>query len=190
MRRSALRSNRDSTNLEDVISQAGQVAGRAAANAVKREMATPVAAGGKRPDAEPTISQDMLQFLDGIDEIPARLKEIAWAPVTRHNQLTYVAGQGDYSKLQAGIRAQLRPLAWKGELSILDNINLQYYSGVQLRKSLHGGERNKLAPNHTELIREEYTSDNTSLLNQQAGNYAAQGALQKLGLGQRRRSGY
>ena len=182
MRRSRFFSGNPSINVQEIAQQTAVAAAKGAANAIRKEMATPVAAGGRREDSNPTLSQDMLQFLDGIDEVPERLLPNVWSLITRHNQLTNVAGTIDHYKLMAGVRMQLRPLVWRGILTVSDMNNIMYYVGIQLRKSLHRGERLSLAPNHTELIREEYSSDNNTLIpSQGGGNFAAQGALNKIG---------
>ena len=141
----------------------------------------PVSAGGVMVGGMPaTLSQEHLQFVDGIDEVPEWLQKTVWALITRMNQLTYIDSDFDFERMMCGVRAQLRPLVMKRKLSLIDMQQIEYFVGVQLRKSKRGLERKYIVPGYQDITHQEIQRGGSVIDEQQKG-FAAQGMLQKVG---------
>jgi hypothetical protein len=143
----------------------------------------PVSAGG-RSDIPATLSQEHLQFVDGIDEVPPWLQATVWALITRMNQLTYIDGDFDFERMMCGVRAMLRPFRWARKISLADMSQIEYFVGVQLRKSKHGLERKFIAPGFTSITHQELQG-NPTVIDERQGGFAAQGMVNKLQGGRR-----
>jgi hypothetical protein len=139
----------------------------------------PPSAGG-RSEIPLTLSQEHLQFVDGIDEVPAWLQEQAWALVTRMNQLTYIDGDFDFERMMCGVRSQLRPLVWKRKLTTLDMQSIEYFVGVQLRKSKGGRERDKIAPGFQTIVHQEMGGVGGIIDQNSGGGNAAMGSMNRI----------
>jgi hypothetical protein len=140
-------------------------------------LARPVSAGGA--SAMPaTLSQEYLQFVDGIDEVPEWIRAKVWAVITRMNNLTYIDGDFDFERLSHGVRAILRAMMWDDEISLQDMTEIEYYVGVQLRRSKLGKERRYIAPNYSQIVHQESASNDTVIDERQQGN-SAMGLLNK-----------
>jgi hypothetical protein len=119
----------------------------------------PVSAGGTSGHPA-TLSQEYLQFVLGIDEVPPELREKAWALITRMNQLTVIDGDFDFERMQHGVRAMLRAMLWERKISLLEMNQLEYYVGVQLRRSRGGKQLRYVAPGYSQILhQEESTKD-------------------------------
>lgn len=141
--------------------------------------ARPPSAGGKS-EIPLTLSQEHLQFVDGIDEVPLWLQEQAWALVTRMNQLTYIDDGFDFERMMCGVRSQLRPLVWKRKLTTLDMQSIEYYVGVQLRKSKGGRERDKIAPGFQTIVHQEMGNTGGIIDQNAGGGNAAMGTMSRV----------
>jgi hypothetical protein len=95
------------------------------------------------------------------------------------NQLTYIDSDFDFERMGCGVRAQLRPLVWKRKLSLLDMQQIEYYVGVQLRKSKKGLERRYIVPGYQDITHNEI-SHQSSVIEENQRGFAAQGMLSKL----------
>jgi len=156
------------------------------ANAVTQEQSIsqrPVSAGG-RSDIPATLSQEHLQFVDGTDEVPPWLQQTVWALVTRMNQLTYIDGDFDFERMMCGVRAMLRPFRWARKISLGDMSQIEYFVGVQLRKSKHGLERKFIAPGYSSITHQELSGTPT-VIEERQGGFAAHGMVNKLQSGRR-----
>lgn len=146
----------------------------------EQPLSKPVSAGGTNPNGIPASpSQEHLQFVDGIDEVPVWLQNIVWAIITRMNQLTYIDSDFDFERMMCGVRMQLRPLVWKRKLTLLDMSQIEYFVGVQLRKSKSGRERRNIVPGYQVIAHQEAVT-NQSLIDSPSQNNAAYGAMNKM----------
>jgi len=139
----------------------------------------PPSAGGKS-EIPLTLSQEHLQFVDGIDEVPEWLQEQAWALVTRMNQLTYIDGDFDFERICCGVRSQLRPLVWKRKLTTLDMQSIEYFVGIQLRKSKFGRERTNIAPGFQTIVHQEMGASGGIIDQNAGGGNAAMGTMARV----------
>lgn len=141
-------------------------------------MQKPVSAGGTSVTPI-TMTQEHLQFVDGIDEVPEWLRGEVWALVTRMNQLTYIDSDYDFERMLAGVRSQLRPLYWKRKISLLEMQQIEYFVGVQLRKSKLGKERKYIVPGYQDITHSEI-SNTGSVIDESQHGFAAHGLAQKM----------
>lgn len=130
----------------------------------------PMSAGGSGGGMPPTLTQEHLQFVDGIDEVPPWLQTTVWALVTRMNQLTYIDSDFDFERMMCGVRSQLRPLVMKRKLSLIDMQQIEYYVGVQLRKSKNGRERRNIVPGYQDITHKEVLDTSTVTENRMRPN--------------------
>ena len=119
----------------------------------------PVSAGGASGHPA-TLSQEYLMFILGTDEVPPHLREAAWALATRMNQLTIIDTDFDFERMMHGVRSMLRSLMWERKISLLEMNQLEYYVGVQLRRSRDGRQLRLVAPGYSQILhQEESTKD-------------------------------
>ncbi|MDD2578397.1 MAG: hypothetical protein PHP96_03410 [Candidatus Dojkabacteria bacterium] len=146
----------------------------------------PVSAGGQGVGGiPPTLAQEHLQFVDGIDEVPEWLRDTVWALITRMNQLTYIDSDFDFERMMCGVRSQLRPLVMKRKLSLIDMQQIEYYVGVQLRKSKKGIERRYIVPGFQDITHREM-AESKSVIEEPQRGFGAAGMVG--GMQNRRRS--
>jgi hypothetical protein len=117
----------------------------------------PVSAGGQSTHPA-TLSQEYLMFILGTDEVPSHLRESAWALATRMNQLTIIDSDFDFERMMHGVRAMLRSLMWERKISLLEMNQLEYYVGVQLRRSRSGKQLRLVAPGYQQILHQEETT--------------------------------
>jgi hypothetical protein len=76
------------------------------------------------------------------------------------NQLTIIDGDFDFERMMHGVRAMLRSLMWDRKISLLEMNQLEYYVGVQLRRSRGGKHLRLVAPGYQQILhQEESTKD-------------------------------
>lgn len=110
-----------------------------------------------------TLSQEHLEFLDGIDEVPDRIKEKFWGLFTRMNALSYIPNEFEMHRARVFIRATIRPMLWKGEITSEEMMQIQRYIELMIQKSRNQSERRLLAPWLQEMIQiqKSESSDNS-----------------------------
>ena len=140
-------------------------------------LARPVSAGGLSP-IPATLSQEYLMFVLGIDEVPPEFRGDNWALVTRMNNMTIVSDENDFERMTHGIRAMLRPMCWDRKITLRDMNNLEYYAGVQLRRSRGGRQLKYISPGYSQILHEESSTKDSVIDEKNAGN-AAMGILNK-----------
>lgn len=111
-------------------------------------------------EVPPTLSQEHLEFLDGIDEVPDRIKEKFWGLFTRMNSLTFIPNEFEMHRARVYIRATIRPMMWKGELTHDEVMQIKRYIEMMIQKSRNQSERRLLAPWLQEMIQIQKTDVN------------------------------
>lgn len=172
--------NTDKLNLEQMINDMQQPDNT-------EPLQRPVSAGGSGVGGiPPTMTQEHLQFVDGIDEVPAWLRDTVWALITRMNQLTYIDSDFDFERMMCGVRSQLRPLVMKRKLSLIDMQQIEYFVGVQLRKSKKGLERKYIVPGFQDITHREM-AESRSVIDEPQRGFSAAGMLGGMQSSRRRR---
>ena len=140
----------------------------------------PASAGGVIAGGAPAaMSQDYLMFVDGMDEVPERLRAKAWAIVSRMVQLTYLPDYADFTKLCHGALAILISMTVNDEITLQDNQELYLFFTINLRKSVKGIERKHVSPVYSEVAHQELTSK--SILEETRNSPAAAGLISRIG---------
>jgi len=190
MRRNQFETTRtDHVSMQDVLDEIDKRAYNAANNAVADAFsqeqetalvpsgfgaATPMMGAGGIP---PTLSQEYLNFVDGTDEVPDWIKRKYWGIITRMNQLTQIKDERELARMEASIRAMIRPFIWKTKnVTSEEMFMIQHYTKTQVLKAFGGKERRLIAPQLTEITRKEEYSDN-SLLNRNQHPGLVRGAI-------------
>jgi hypothetical protein len=125
----------------------------------------------------PTLSQEYLNFVDGTDEVPEWIKKKYWGIITRMNQLTQIKDEYELSRVEASIRAMIRPFIWKTKnVTSEEMFMIQHYTKTQILKAVGGKERRLIAPHLQEITRKEEYSDN-SILNRNQHPGLVRGAI-------------
>ena len=137
----------------------------------------PVSAGGSS-QIPATLSQEYLQFTLGIDEVPAWMRDKAWALISRMNNLTIVDDKFDFERMMHGVRSMLRAMHWERQITLLEMNQLEYYAGVQLRRSRKGQQLKNVSPGYQQILHEE-SSTNSSVIDERQQGGAAMGLLNK-----------
>jgi hypothetical protein len=137
----------------------------------------PVSAGGMSA-IPPTLSQEYLQFVLGIDEVPDWMRAKVWALITRMNNLTIIDGDFDFERMMHGVRAMLRSMHWERQITLLEMNEIEYYVGVQLRRSKSGKQLKYVSPGYQQILHQEGASSDSLVEERQNGN-AAMGLLSK-----------
>jgi hypothetical protein len=122
--------------------------------------------GGAQSGLPPTLSQEYLQFVDGTDEIPEWFRKKYWGIITRMNQLTQIKDEREQGRVEASIRAMIRPFVWKSNITSEEMFMIQHYTKTQILKAFRGTERRLIAPQLQEITRHETYADG-SVLNKQ-----------------------
>jgi len=117
----------------------------------------------------PTLSQEYLHFVDGTDEVPEWIKKKYWGIITRMNQLTQIGSEKELARVEASIRAMIRPFIWKTKVSSEEMFMIQHYTKTQVLKAFRGTERRLIAPQLQEITRNEIVTEG-SLLSRQNQN--------------------
>src|SRR5512137_1660137 len=94
-------------------------------------MGMPPMIGGSQSGLPPTLSQEYLQFVDGTDEIPEWFRKKYWGIITRMNQLTQIKDEREQSRVEASIRAMIRPFVWKSNITSEEMFMIQHYTKTQ-----------------------------------------------------------
>ena len=110
----------------------------------------------------PTLTQEHLEFLDGIDEVPVKFVKEHPLLFTRHSQLTQIPDKFVMDKVMAITRATSRLLVFQRKVTMSEKTEIDRYVYIQLLKSVKGRERGLLAPGLQEIRREEVISDMAS----------------------------
>lgn len=134
----------------------------AATRGPPQPLSRPVSAGGVSV-VPATLSQEYLQFVLGIDEVPEWMRDKVWALTTRMNNLTIIDGDFDFERMMHGVRAMLRSMLWESQITLLEMNEIEYYVGVQLRRSKQGKQLKYIAPGYQNILHEE-ASTNQSLV--------------------------
>lgn len=139
----------------------------------------PVSAGG--PSNLPASpSQEYLQFAVGTDEVPPEIREHMWALVTRMNTLTVIDGDMDFERMMHGVRAMCRAMHWERKITLNEMNQIEYYVGVQLRRSRGGKQIKLISPGYQTMVHEEVSNTETVLdERKQNTNNTAMGLLHK-----------
>ena len=138
-------------------------------------LARPVSAGGHSPYPT-TLSQEYLQFVMGTDEVPEWMRDKVWALTTRMNNLTIIDGDFDFERMMHGVRAMLRAMHWERQITLLEMNEIEYYVGVQLRRSKGGKQLRYTSPGFQQILHEESTSKE-SVIDERQGGSSAMGLL-------------
>ena len=141
-------------------------------------LARPVSAGGVS-QSPATLSQEYLQFALGIDEVPPWMRDTMWALVTRMNNLTIIDGDMDFERLMHGVRAMLRAMLWERKITLNEMTQIEYYVGVQLRRSRGGKQLTLVSPGYQKMVHEEVTSKETVIDGENQPGHAAAGFLNR-----------
>lgn len=143
-------------------------------------MVRPVSAGGVIPGGAPAaMSQEYLMFADGMDELPERLREKAWAVCSRMVQLTYIPDYADAERLTHGALAILINMAINDEITLKDYQDLLFFFSINMRKAVKGIERKHVSPVYSEVAHQELTSK--SILEEQRSSPAATSLMARIG---------
>lgn len=122
----------------------------------------------------PTLSQEHLEFLDGIEEVPEELLKPLWGLFTRHNALTNISTPWEMERVRTQVRAVTRTMMWEGTINLKQMVMIQRYVDLQLMKSHRHGERKLLAPWLQQITKiEEYVDKPPQ---RPAGGFFARGA--------------
>ena len=143
------------------------------------QIARPVSAGGQS-QIPATLSQEYLQFMLGIDEVPDWMRAKVWALITRMNNLTVIDGDFDFERMMHGVRAMLRSMHWERQITLLEMNEIEYYVGVQLRRSKAGKQLKYVSPGYQQILHQEGSAHDTVIDERHGGN-AAMGLLNKQG---------
>ena len=133
--------------------------------------------GGSQSGLPPTLSQEYLQFVDGTDEIPEWFKKKYWGIITRMNQLTQIKDERELARMEASIRAMIRPFVWKNNITSEEMFMIQHYTKTQVLKAFRGTERRLIAPQLQEITRHETYSDGSVLTKQNTHPGMVRGAI-------------
>jgi hypothetical protein len=133
--------------------------------------------GGSQSGLPPTLSQEYLQFVDGTDEIPDWFRKKYWGIITRMNQLTQIKDERELSRVEASIRAMIRPFVWKNNITSEEMFMIQHYTKTQILKAFRGTERRLIAPQLQEITRHETYSDGSVLSKQNQNPGMVRGAI-------------
>jgi hypothetical protein len=133
--------------------------------------------GGSQSGLPPTLSQEYLQFVDGTDEIPEWFRKKYWGIITRMNQLTQIKDERELSRVEASIRAMIRPFVWKNNITSEEMFMIQHYTKTQILKAFRGTERRLIAPQLQEITRHETYSDGSVLSKQNQNPGMVRGAI-------------
>jgi hypothetical protein len=140
----------------------------------------PVSAGGMIPGGAPAaMSQEYLMFVDGMDELPERLRLKAWAVCSRMLQLTYIPDYDDAERLTHGAIAILINMAINDEITLKDYQDLLFFFSINMRKAVKGIERKHVSPVYSEVAHQELTSK--SILEERTNSPAATGLMARIG---------
>jgi len=142
------------------------------------QLPRPISAGGQS-QYPATMSQEYLQFALGIDEVPAWMRDKMWALVTRMNNLTIIDGDFDFERMMHGVRAMLRAMQWERKITLLEANEIEYYVGVQLRRSKGGKQLKYVSPAYQEHVHAETTNQGTVIDGSQMNANTATGLLNK-----------
>ncbi len=169
MRRNTFENGNSNLSLKDVLEQVDQrivsVSGAVTENILNETgllgqggQVTPMSGQAGIP---PTLSQEYLQFVDGTDEIPEWFRKKYWGILTRMNQFTQIRNEFEQEKMEASMRAMLRPFQWHNKIPSEDYFMIQHFGKIQMLKAFKGIERRLVAPQLSEITRREEYSDNT-----------------------------
>jgi hypothetical protein len=139
--------------------------------------AMPQMIGGSQSGLPPTLSQEYLQFVDGTDEVPEWIKKKYWGIITRMNQLTQIKDERELARVEASIRAMIRPFVWKTKVTSEEMFMIQHYTKTQVLKAYRGVERRLIAPQLQEITRHETYSDGSVLTKQNQHPGMVRGAI-------------
>lgn len=148
-----------SATVNDMLNQESEMAANYGGSIGTTGIAPMMGAGG----VPPTLSQEYLQFVDGTDEVPEWIKKKYWGIITRMNQLTQIKDERELARVEASIRAMIRPFVWKTKVTSEEMFMIQHYTKTQVLKALGGKERRLIAPHLSEITRREEYSDNSVL---------------------------
>jgi hypothetical protein len=109
-----------------------------------------------------TLTQENIEFLDGISDIPEHIRSRFWGITTVQNQLSQVNSQFEQRRLEAGSRMALQAFGWQAETDPAEIAQLEVYVRLQQLKSRGGIERRLLAPQLTEQTRRETVLEEAS----------------------------
>jgi hypothetical protein len=190
MRRNNFESPRDDhVDMNDVLNEI-EVRAQAAASATVNDMIARenemmmqsggMGQGGVAPmmgagGVPPTLSQEYLQFVDGTDEIPEWIRKKYWGLLTRMNQLTQIKDERELSRMEASIRAIVRPFVWRTKVSSEEMFMVQHYAKTQVLKAVGGKERRLIAPQLSEITRKEEYHDMSVLSRNQNPGMVSRG---------------
>jgi len=105
----------------------------------------------------PTLTEEHLKFLDGIDEVPTQLSKPLWGLFTRHNALSNIPNEIEMNRTRTLVRCCTRVMGWEGTINLVDTVQVQRFVELQIQKSRGQGERRLLTPWLQEITRKEST---------------------------------
>lgn len=110
----------------------------------------------------PSLTEEHLKFLDGIDEVPIILSKPLWGLFTRHNALTNIPNEIEMNRTRTLVRCCTRVMGWEGTINLVDTVQVQRFVELQIQKSRNQGERRLLTPWLQEITRKESTIESSS----------------------------
>jgi len=162
-----------SATVNDMMARENEMIMTGGGGSIGQSGVAPMMGAGGVP---PTLSQEYLQFVDGTDEVPEWIKKKYWGIITRMNQLTQIKDERELSRVEASIRAMIRPFVWKTKVSSEEMFMIQHYTKTQVLKALGGKERRLIAPQLSEITRNESYHD-TSILSRNQNPGMIRGAM-------------
>jgi hypothetical protein len=105
----------------------------------------------------PMLSEYSLHFLDGVDEVPPHLRIKLWGLFSRMHQLTNIFSLAELDRCRTITRTVTRPMRWRGDITFLEEMQIQNYVNDMALKSWQQRERKLLAPQLQELTKTEFT---------------------------------
>jgi hypothetical protein len=108
--------------------------------------------GGNAPA---TLTQENIEFLDGINYVPEELRNKYWGLISVNNMVSQINSPFEQRRVEAGTRSVLQTFAWAGDVDPREISQVELAVRLQQLKSKGGIERRLLAPQLTEQVHKE-----------------------------------
>jgi hypothetical protein len=147
--------NLSSEELLDMVDKrVVQVAQQVYMSENQSETIQPTSIGGV-PGYPPTLSQENLEFLDGVEYIPENIRRKYWGLLSVNNMVSQINSTFEQRRIEAGSRCVIKTHSWSGDTDPCEISQIELTVRLQQLKSKGGIERRLLAPQLTESVRRE-----------------------------------